>query len=812
MCAGLVAPFLALRLVSLSLRPWRTVTLTALLLPPPPPGQVFIHPPIPGVTPLEPAVCLQHLSENAPLLCVTYLEYLIEVRGLTDPLYHNSLVVLLHARVAQLLAKGECGHLRGKLLAFLKTSRCYQAEELLTRFQQDGFFEEQVILLSRVGRHKEALRILILTLGNIPAAESYCAENAPAPGAAADGDSDDVYRFLVEVLLEQNPPPPPAQVMAMLHKYYNRIRTNDILGQLSDSVSLADVLPYLSLVFQSQANMQRNRLIELNLRKAEDLQVPRPALPCPALPCPALPCPALPCPALPCPALLPRLLLTGNWDTPVCRAQVELRRIKELSRHVEMYGRSGSGNKPESRCAVCQKGFLGRDGLTPFVVMPDNSLLHHTCHQRQQRQQPATATTSYTQPAAAAPASFGHDASPIKFDLRHCPIRIISWTSDGVENSPQIDSKFLCSPMLQLRNIGGQWKKKKCRCTSAGSFNFLACVMIWGLSPQVDCPRHTMNQLEGLRQHTIIVADTGDVAQMAKFHPQEATTNPSLVYAAAKLPQYRQLVQEAIDWGKRKCSTPGKEQMDWVLDRLIVLFGHEILKVVPGRVSTELDPTLSFDTEASVDRARRLIALYQDLGISKDRVLIKIAATWEGIRAIEILEREGIHCNCTLIFSTAQAVAAAEARATLISPFVGRILDWYKKSRKVDAIPAAEDPGVVSVKEIYNYFRKYGHRTIVMGASFRTKEEILELAGCDNLTIAPALLDALMSSTAPVERKLSPEGARAMDIPERPLTTESAFRWELNENPMATDLLSDGIRRFAADLRALRGFVEPMLQ
>lgn len=320
-----------------------------------------------------------------------------------------------------------------------------------------------------------------------------------------------------------------------------------------------------------------------------------------------------------------------------------------------------------------------------------------------------------------------------------------------------------------------------------------------------------MNQLEGLREHTIIVADTADLDSMTKFRPQEATTNPSLVTAAAKLPQYLPLVREAIAWGKTRVPTPGKEQMDWILDRLICLFGREILKVVPGRVSTELDPTLSFDVQGSVDRARRLISLYEDLGIPKERILIKIAATWEGVRACEILEREGIHCNITLIFSLVQAVAAAEAHATLVSPFVGRILDWFKKARKVDAIPAPEDPGVVSVKEIYNYFRKYGHRTIVMGASFRNKDEILELAGCDNLTISPALLDELMKTTAPVPPRLSVDMARGMTIPQRPATTEGVFRWELNENPMATDLLSDGIRRFAADLRTLRSFLEPML-
>jgi transaldolase len=317
-----------------------------------------------------------------------------------------------------------------------------------------------------------------------------------------------------------------------------------------------------------------------------------------------------------------------------------------------------------------------------------------------------------------------------------------------------------------------------------------------------------MSKLEQLKTMTTVVADTGDFEAIAEYMPQDATTNPSLIFKAAQLPQYRELVEDAVHYGKTRGAGDLQAQAQWTMDRLAVDFGTEILKIVPGRVSTEIDARLSFDTEATVRRAEGLIELYREAGVDPSaRVLFKIASTWEGIRAAERLEAQGIHCNLTLLFSFAQAVAAAEAGATLISPFVGRILDWYRNAEKVAGYPADEDPGVRSVTRIFNYFKRHGYKTVVMGASFRNAEEILELAGCDLLTISPQLLAELADGEGEVPRKLDPERALAMDIPQVSYD-ERAFRWELNEDAMATEKLSEGIRLFAADTRKLETFVQ----
>ena len=305
-----------------------------------------------------------------------------------------------------------------------------------------------------------------------------------------------------------------------------------------------------------------------------------------------------------------------------------------------------------------------------------------------------------------------------------------------------------------------------------------------------------MNQLDQLKQFTKVVADSGDFATLKAFAPQDATTNPSLILAATKIERYGSLLEQAVA-ENRKSDLKGAALIDKITDRLLILFGTEILKIVPGRVSTETDARLSFDTEALVKKGRQLIALYKEHGTPKERVLIKIASTWEGIRAAEILQSEGIHCNLTLLFSLVQAVACAEAKIQLISPFVGRIYDWYKKAENKE-FTGAEDPGVLGTTAIYNYFKKYGHKTEVMGASFRNTGQILELAGCDLLTISPKLLAELQKSDAKVEQKLSAEAAQKMDI-ERVPTDEKSFRWLLNENAMATEKLSEGIRLFAAD-------------
>ena len=308
-----------------------------------------------------------------------------------------------------------------------------------------------------------------------------------------------------------------------------------------------------------------------------------------------------------------------------------------------------------------------------------------------------------------------------------------------------------------------------------------------------------MNQLDQLKKYTTVVADTGDFASLKQYSPTDSTTNPSLIYAASQQPQYKHLVEDAI--------RSGKGNVKDALDQVFVNFGVEILKIVPGRVSTEVDARLSFDVEASVAKGRKLIALYEKAGIDKKRVLIKLASTWEGIKAAQILEKEGIHCNMTLLFSLPQAVACAEVGATLISPFVGRIFDWYKKSEGVASYPPAEDPGVKSVTIIYNYYKKFGHKTQIMGASFRNKEEILELSGCDLLTIAPSLLEELRVGTGSVAHKLDAEKAKQAKIDKLHID-EKMFRYLMNEDAMATEKLAEGIRNFVKDIVKLEKILQ----
>lgn len=317
-----------------------------------------------------------------------------------------------------------------------------------------------------------------------------------------------------------------------------------------------------------------------------------------------------------------------------------------------------------------------------------------------------------------------------------------------------------------------------------------------------------LNQLDQLKRLTKVVADTGDYSTLKEFAPQDATTNPSLILKAAEMPGYRSLVDKAIA-NNRSAGLPQEGLLIRIMDELLVLFGTEILKVVPGRVSTETDADLAFDTEGLIAKAHRFIELYRAAGIPRERILIKLATTWEGVRAAEVLEGEGIHCNMTLLFSLSQAVACAEVKATLISPFVGRILDWYKAKTGKDYSPA-EDPGVVSVREIYSYYKHFGYKTEVMGASFRNKGEILELAGCDALTISPQLLGELRGATEPVQRKLNPEAAKAATV-EKVAVDEKSFRWLLNENPMATEKLAEGIRIFNADARKLKNHLASRL-
>jgi transaldolase len=308
------------------------------------------------------------------------------------------------------------------------------------------------------------------------------------------------------------------------------------------------------------------------------------------------------------------------------------------------------------------------------------------------------------------------------------------------------------------------------------------------------------------------VCDSGDFATIGKYKPQDATTNPSLILAASKKPEYAKLIDTAVEYGKAHGKTVD-EQVDATLDRLLVEFGREILDIIPGKVSTEVDARFSFDTKASVDKALHIIELYKSIGISKDRILIKIASTWEGIQAAYILQSQhGINCNLTLMFSLVQAIAAAEAGAFLISPFVGRILDWYKAAHKRD-YTAQEDPGVKSVQDIYNYYKKHGYNTIVMGASFRNTGEITELAGCDYLTISPNLLEDLLNSTAPVPKKLDPSGAASLDIPKLSyLKDEALFRFDFNEEAMAVEKLREGISKFAADAVTLKDLLKAKIQ
>ncbi len=319
-----------------------------------------------------------------------------------------------------------------------------------------------------------------------------------------------------------------------------------------------------------------------------------------------------------------------------------------------------------------------------------------------------------------------------------------------------------------------------------------------------------MNLLEQLKKYTKVVADTGDFESIRSFKPVDATTNPSLIYAAASDKKYSPLIDKAIA-SVENFSSDKQEKIQDAMDRLIVGFGIEILKIVPGRVSTEVDARLSFDTEGTVQKARHLIDLYEKSGIDKERILIKIASTWEGIRAAEILTAEGIHCNLTLLFSLPQAIACAEADVQLISPFVGRILDWYKKDLGVDHIPADEEPGVQMVKDIYYYYKKFGYKTEVMGASFRNIDEITELAGCDLLTISPSLLKELEDREEDLVKKLDAASAGSKDIAKMHMD-EKTFRWMLNEDAMATEKLAEGIRKFTIDLLKLENLVEKRMQ
>ena len=318
-----------------------------------------------------------------------------------------------------------------------------------------------------------------------------------------------------------------------------------------------------------------------------------------------------------------------------------------------------------------------------------------------------------------------------------------------------------------------------------------------------------MSKLQQLKAMTTIVSDTGEIEEIKKYLPTDATTNPSLIFAASSKPEYQFLIQEAIQWGKKQGGNR-EEELEQIIDKLFVNFGIEILKIVPGRVSTEVDARLSFDIEGSVKKARHLIALYETAGIDRKRVLIKLASTWEGIKAAEILEKEGIHCNMTLLFSLCQAIGCAQVKATLISPFVGRILDWYKKSENKESYPPEKDPGVLSVTTIYNYYKKWGIKTQIMGASFRNADEIIELAGCDLLTIAPKLLEELKTAEGSVPRKLDPQVAEKSSV-EKITMDEKKFRWMLNEDQMATEKLSEGIRNFTKDLVKLEKIIKQLI-
>ncbi|XP_074610847.1 transaldolase-like [Acropora palmata] len=316
--------------------------------------------------------------------------------------------------------------------------------------------------------------------------------------------------------------------------------------------------------------------------------------------------------------------------------------------------------------------------------------------------------------------------------------------------------------------------------------------------------------LDQLKKYTTVVADSGDFKVIEQYKPTDATTNPSLLLAASKMPEYKHLLEKAVQHGKSTGSTL-EEQVTEAMDKLFVLFGLEILKIIPGRVSTEVDARLSFDVEGSIEKAKKFIKSYEEAGISKERILIKLSSTWEGIEAAKVLEKEGIHCNMTLLFAFAQAVACAEAGVTLISPFVGRIFDWYVKNTDQKEFQPKDDPGVKSVTKIYNYYKKFDYKTVVMGASFRNTGQITELAGCDLLTISPSLLEKLQKSTETVSLKLSVDEAKKQDIDKISLD-EKKFRWLLNEDAMATDKLAEGIRKFAADAVKLEEMIKSELK
>ncbi len=318
-----------------------------------------------------------------------------------------------------------------------------------------------------------------------------------------------------------------------------------------------------------------------------------------------------------------------------------------------------------------------------------------------------------------------------------------------------------------------------------------------------------LNQLDQLKKFTKVVADTGDFESIKDFKPQDATTNPSLIFAATQKEQYAHLLEEVLR-DRKNSGLSGNKQIEDIIEHLLIRFGTEMLKIIPGRVSTETDARYSFDVEGSMAKARRLIELYRERGIGPERVLIKIASTWEGLMAAEQLQREGIRCNMTLLFSLVQAARAAEVKVQLISPFVGRIYDWFKKTNNRD-YKGAEDPGVQSVQEIYTYYKKFGYATEVMGASFRNTGEILELAGCDLLTISPELMKELSDSSDPVERKLSPEKAKSAKVEKLELD-EKKFRYLLNDDAMATEKTAEGIRKFAADIVKLEKFVAEKLK
>lgn len=317
-----------------------------------------------------------------------------------------------------------------------------------------------------------------------------------------------------------------------------------------------------------------------------------------------------------------------------------------------------------------------------------------------------------------------------------------------------------------------------------------------------------LSQLDQLKQFTTVVADTGDFQTIKEFAPQDATTNPTLILKAVEKDEYASLADKAVA-SCRDSGLSGQALVDAVASELLVLFGIEILNIIPGRVSTEVDARLSYDTEGTIAKAREIIQLYRSKGVDSNRVLIKIASTWEGINAAKELEKEGIHCNLTLLFSLVQAVHCAESEITLVSPFVGRIMDWFKAKTGQEYAPT-DDPGVQSVQSIYNYYKKFGYSTEVMGASFRNKGEIVELAGCDLLTISPGFLSELQSSDDNVERKLSPDAAQSMDI-ERIEISEKSFRWMMSEDAMATEKTAEGIRNFAADIRKLETMIQSKL-